>query len=79
MSADDGSSGPAIANKPKIIGGYEQTFAAVLNGASNKNILGDKIYESPGYMWNYAEPQLVKIDYPHTEIVTSKTFSGGAY
>ena len=79
MSADDGSSGPAIANKPRVVGGYEQTFAAVLAGASNKNILGDQIYKSPGYMWDYSKLEPTKIDYPHTEIVTSDTFSGGTY
>ena len=78
ISTEDGGSGPAIANKPKIVGGYPETFITVEAGASDKNILGEKISESPGYMQNYQDPSH-PINYPHIEIVTSKVFSGGNY
>ena len=80
ISTEDGGSGPAIANKPKIIGGYPQTFISVEDLASDKGIMGNKISESPGYMWDYNPNRLgQQIHYPHTEIITSKIFSGGNY
>ena len=76
-STDDGSAGPAIINKPLIIGGYPQTFLSVKITDSDVDLSGNKIYESPGQMINYTNNS--KIDYPHTEIVTSKIFSNGHY
>ena len=82
MSTDDGTSGPAIINKPKVIGGYEQFFKSVLAFAEKYNLAGEEISESPGYFANinltdnsYGQP----IAYAHTEISTSETFSGGDY
>ena len=82
ISTEDGGSGPAISNKPKIVGGYPQTFIAVENMASRRDILGNPISESAGFMIDYNEDHTTtdhKIGYPHTEIVTSKIFSGGNY
>jgi len=82
ISTEDGGSGPAISNKPKIVGGYPQTFIAVENMASKRDVLGNPISESAGFMIDYNKDHTTtdhKISYPHTEIVTSKTFSGGNY
>ena len=78
-SSEDGSTGPAIINKPKTVGGYSQEFIHVPAGDSGKNILGDDIYQTPGFMWDYGSTDLDTIDYPHTEILTSDSFSGGHY
>lgn len=78
MSSEDGGSGPAIANKPRVVGGYPQTFVSIDSYASNKTMTGQKIAETPGYTWNY-KTYGEKIPYPHTEIVTSSFFSGGTY
>lgn len=82
MSTDDGTSGPAIINKPKIVGGYEEFFKSVLAFAEKYNLAGEEVSESPGYFSNlnvsdtsYGQP----IAYAHTEITTSETFSGGDY
>ena len=79
MSSEDGSSGPSIINKPKTVGGYKQEFRHVLTDEDVYNAAGDRVYETPGYMWDFSSLGIETIDYPHTEIVTSPTFSSGSY
>lgn len=82
MDAENSGSGPAIINKPAIIGGYHQDFITVFNDMGNKNVLGEKTSESPGYMVDFANSTantMVKIPYPHSEIVTSEAFSRGDF
>lgn len=79
---DEGSSTPAIANKPKIVGGYEQTFTSVIAGAEQFDAIGRKIYETPGYFYDIgidANTSGQQILYPHTEITTSNYYSGGDF
>ena len=82
MNAENSGSGPAIINKPEIIGGYPQTFSTIHANESNKNVLGGQIYDSPGYMINFATSTTTSIEtipYPHVEVKTSEIFSGGDY
>lgn len=79
---EEGSSTPAIVNKPKVVGGYEQTFTSVLAGAEQYDSIGRKIYETPGYFYDIgtdANTSGQQILYPHTEITTSSYYSGGDF
>ena len=83
MGTDVNTSGPAIVNKPRVIGGYEETFSSVPSLAEAD--YQGRHFESAGYFWNldpaYSNPNnnASKIPYPHTEITTSNRFSGGHY
>ena len=80
MSTDDNTSGPAIINKPKVVGGNAELRVSVPANAENYNLAGQQIYETPGYFWNFnLDSQGATIPYAHTEISTSKFFSGGDY
>ena len=78
---EEGSSTPAIANKPKVVGGYEQTFISVQAEESNIDQAGRKFAETPGYFYNIGTGEEAGsiILYPHTEITTSNFYSGGDY
>lgn len=80
MTTDENTSGPAIINKPKVVGGYEELILSVPANAEKYNLAGQQIYETPGYFWNFnLDNQGETIEYPHSEITVSNIFSEGDF
>lgn len=72
------SSGPAISNKPEIVGGYKTTFVNVESGEEKTEA---SHFETPGYFPNLGEDKEIipEIAYPHVETFVDTEFSGGHY